>query len=56
VPGSSTLSGSVDLATAAGVVPIEAALAGSEFGGALAAGDVDADGKADLLMKEQPHP
>ncbi len=31
-------------------MPIEAALAGSEFGGALAAAEVDADGKADLLI------
>ena len=50
IPGSNTLSGAVDLAAAAGVVPIEAALAGSEFGAALAAADVDGDGKADLLI------
>ena len=50
IPGSNTLSGTVDLASASGVVAIEAALAGGEFGAALAAADVDADGKADLLI------
>jgi hypothetical protein len=52
IRGSRTFSGTVDLATSPGIV-IKGPTAGEEFGSSLATGDVDGDGKDDLLIGAQ---